>query len=77
MMQLRRAQWVFMVLAMGVVTALAQQSAPESPAASPTAEATAAPAAADATPAPDKSSTSRPVLGRAASALHLAGWRLI
>jgi len=48
---------------MGVVTALAQQSAPESPAPSPTAEATAAPASADATPAPDKSSTSRPVLG--------------
>ncbi|HZW96741.1 MAG TPA: polysaccharide biosynthesis/export family protein [Candidatus Eremiobacteraceae bacterium] len=63
MMQLRRVQWVLIVLAMGVVTALAQQSAPESPAPSPTAEATAAPASADATPAPDKSSTSRPVLG--------------
>ncbi len=62
MMQLRRVQWVLIVLAIGVVTALAQQSAPESPAPSPTAEATAAPASADATPAPDKSSTSRPVL---------------
>jgi len=63
MMQLRRVPWVLIVLAIGVVTALGQQSAPESTAPSPTAEATAAPPPADATPAPDKSSASRPVLG--------------
>lgn len=64
MMQLRRVQWVLIVLAIGVVTALAQQSAPESTAPSPTAEATpAATSTTDATPAPDKASTSRPVLG--------------
>jgi protein involved in polysaccharide export with SLBB domain len=62
MMQLRRGQWVLIVLALGVVTAFAQQSAPESSAPSPTAEATAARPSADAAPSPDKSSTSRPVL---------------
>jgi polysaccharide biosynthesis/export protein len=64
MKQLRWVQWVLMVLAMGVVSAMAQQSAPESTTPSPTAEATpvAAPTA-QATPAADKASTSRPVLG--------------
>ena len=64
MKQLRWVQWAVIVLAMGVVTATAQQGAPESTTPSPTAEATtAAASAAEATPAADKASTSRPVLG--------------
>jgi polysaccharide biosynthesis/export protein len=59
MMQLRLGRWVVVMVAIGLASAVAQQTAAANMTASSTAEA--APAA-DSTPAPDKAST-KPVLG--------------
>jgi len=62
MKQLRWVQRIVAVLAIGLVSAMAQQSAPESAAPSPVAEAT---PAVEATPtAPEKATTGRPTLGQ-------------